>query len=252
VSDSCVPEDLPLIRGASLLEAHPAGLLALEKPAGVLSHPNRRGERKAKTLLRAEYDPSAECYEWTGDDGRERRLHLVHRLDSPTSGVILACLSDELAQIVRQAFAERKARKNYYALVREKAKGRDGLWKDKLEESRRGGKLRVLSGRGTEALTKASFERRRIGRLGLSLVRLRPITGRTHQLRVQCAVRGLPIVGDRTYGDFSFNRRASRSSGVDRLCLHASGIDVEVPHQGKTIFFSAESPVPRSFGKLMS
>ena len=246
------PEHLPLDREAQVLDFHPAGLVALEKPVGVLTHPNRKGGAKSHALLRADYDSSTESYSWKDETGEERSLHLVHRLDSPTSGVLLACLSAELAANIREVFANHKAGKTYYAIVREKAKARDGLWKDRLEESREGGKLRVKTGRGPEALTKAAFERRRVGRLGLSLLRLEPITGRTHQLRVQATTRGFPIVGDRVYGDFSLNRKLARATRVDRLCLHASSIEINFSHDGQSHHFFSESAIPRSFGKMLS
>jgi 23S rRNA-/tRNA-specific pseudouridylate synthase len=186
------------------------------------------------------------------DIGVERSLHLVHRLDSPTSGVLLATFSTELAVSLRKSFAERETRKTYYAIVREKGKARDGHWKDRLEEVREGGNLRVKAGRGHEALAKVTFERRRVGRLGLSLVRLEPVTGRTHQLRVQASTRGFPIVGDRIYGDFALNRKIARASRVERLCLHATSIELGFKHQGTSIKFYAESPLPRILGKLLS
>ena len=243
---------LPLDREAKILETHPAGLVAIDKPAGVRTHPNRKKERGPRSLLRAEYDAKAERYRWTDANGLHRHLYLAHRLDSPTSGVLLACTDPDLAETLRQAFSRRETQKTYYAVVREKNKVREGLWKDRLSEKREGGKLRVKTGKGPEALAEATFERRRCGRFNLSLLRLEPRTGRTHQLRVQTASRGLPIVGDGTYGDFAYNRKIARASRVERLCLHASSIVVALTHQGERLRFSAESPLPRAFGKLLA
>jgi len=244
-------EDLPLDREAKILDHHPSGLIGIDKPVGVLTHPNRKDEKKARTLLRADYDFAEERYTWVDDAGGERSLYLVHRLDSPTSGVLLATFSAELAISLRKSFAERETHKTYYAIVREKGKARDGHWKDRLEEIREGGKLRVKAGRGHEALAKVTFERRRVGRLGLSLLRLEPVTGRTHQLRVQASARGFPIVGDRIYGDFALNRKIGRASRVERLCLHATSIELDFKHQGTSIKFYTESPLPRILGKLL-
>ena len=245
-------EDLPLDRDAKILDHHPSGLIAIDKPVGVLTHPNRKNDKKARTLLRADYDFAEERYVWMDDIGVERSLHLVHRLDSPTSGVLLATFSAELAVSLRKSFAERETHKTYYAIVREKGKAKDGHWKDRLEEVREGGNLRVKTGRGQEALAKVTFERRRVGRLGLSLVRLEPVTGRTHQLRVQASTRGFPIVGDRIYGDFALNRKIARASRVERLCLHAISIELDFKYQGTSTKFYAESPLPRILGKLLS
>ena len=245
-------EELPLDREAKVLDHHPSGLIAIDKPVGVLTHPNRKDEKKARTLIRADYDFAEESYVWVDDKGDNRSLHLVHRLDSPTSGVLLATFSAELASSLRKSFAERETHKTYYAIVREKGKARNGNWKDRLEEIREGGKLRVKAGRGHEALAKVTFERRRVGRLGLSLLRLEPVTGRTHQLRVQASARGFPIVGDRIYGDFALNRKIGRASRVERLCLHATSIELDFKHQGTSIKFYTESPLPRILGKLLS
>ena len=83
-------EELPLDREAKVLDHHPSGLIAIDKPVGVLTHPNRKDEKKARTLIRADYDFAEESYVWVDDKGDNRSLHLVHRLDSPTSGVLLA------------------------------------------------------------------------------------------------------------------------------------------------------------------
>jgi 23S rRNA-/tRNA-specific pseudouridylate synthase len=71
-------------------------------------------------------------------------------------------------------------------------------------------------------------------------------------LRVQCALRNFPIVGDRNYGNFSMNRKFARASKIDRLCLHATKVELDVQVDGKVIHFAAEAPLPRSFGKLLS
>jgi 23S rRNA-/tRNA-specific pseudouridylate synthase len=84
----------------------------------------------------------------------------------------------------------------------------------------------------------------------LSVLELEPHTGRTHQLRVQCARRHLPILGDQNYGDFRRNREFSRRLGTDRLFLHARHVDVEFPLDGGKIRFDAESPLPPEFQRF--
>ncbi len=75
----------------------------------------------------------------------------------------------------------------------------------------------------------------------MSLIELQPLTGRTHQLRVQCAARGFPILGDRTYGDFAWNKRLK----AERLYLHAEKVSFIF---GK-ITFEAKYPSEWDFGK---
>ena len=108
---------LPLGRGVTLLVRDANGLVAFDKPAGVLSHPNS-AEDEPRALLTAPYSLESECYQWPAfaetpagkpGESRERtatpgRLWLLNRLDSATSGVILAAASEELAREVRAQF----------------------------------------------------------------------------------------------------------------------------------------------------
>ena len=102
--------DLPLGRNVEVIAHHPAGLIALQKPEGALSHPNRKG-KNAESLLRTSYDLDLQAFTWSDPSGAEQQLHLLHRLDSPTSGVILLSLNPDLAETIRALFAERKVRK---------------------------------------------------------------------------------------------------------------------------------------------
>ena len=81
----------------------------------------------------------------------------------------------------------------------------------------------------------------------LSLIQLEPKTGRSHQLRVQCAQRHLPIVGDATYGDFRLNRAFAKTTGEKRLFLHSARTCFEFEWQGRRHRFNAEAPVPTEF-----
>jgi 23S rRNA-/tRNA-specific pseudouridylate synthase len=78
-----------------------------------------------------------------------------------------------------------------------------------------------------------------------------PVTGRTHQLRVQCSKHGHPIVGDRTYGKFSFNREIKTETGVKRLLLHSTETTLRYAYRGKAREFRAESPMPDAFNTVL-
>jgi 23S rRNA-/tRNA-specific pseudouridylate synthase len=88
-------------------------------------------------------------------------------------------------------------------------------------------------------------------RNGVTLVELRPVTGRTHQLRVQCAKRHLPIVGDATYGDFRRNREFAKATGLKRLFLHSVDTRLEYSRGGRTFAFHSEAPLPEEFKRAM-
>ena len=62
----------------------------------------------------------------------------------------------------------------------------------------------------------------------------------------------MPVLGDKSYGNFSLNRKYSRASKIDRLFLHATNISLSVEFEGAKIDFDAEAPIPRTFGKLLS
>ena len=81
----------------------------------------------------------------------------------------------------------------------------------------------------------------------VSLIRLEPQTGRSHQLRVQCAKRGLPIVGDKTYGNFAANRLFARAGGARRMFLHSLEVSLDYSLGGAKFGFSAVAPLPPEF-----
>jgi tRNA pseudouridine65 synthase len=89
------------------------------------------------------------------------------------------------------------------------------------------------------------------GELPLALLQLEPRTGRSHQLRVQCAKRQLPIVGDQTYGDFPRNRQFAKLTGAKRLFLHSSETTFDYEFAGRKQAFRATAPLPDEFEKFL-
>jgi 23S rRNA-/tRNA-specific pseudouridylate synthase len=100
-ADHAFWEALPLGRDVTLIARDANGLAALNKPAGVLSHPNTTGDQP-RSLLNARYVLDGEFFEWTSPgSSAPRRLWLLNRLDSATSGVILAAANADLAREIR-------------------------------------------------------------------------------------------------------------------------------------------------------
>jgi tRNA pseudouridine65 synthase len=222
------------------------GLAALDKPEGVLSHPNVAKD-EGRSLVRAPYDAEEECFEWNADGG-VRRLWLINRLDSATSGLILAATSGDLAREVKAQFQRRQVRKTYQALVFGKPRQAAEKWTDVLAVKKHGDRIRTAAGSGSlPAECRMSLVRTASGPVRLSLIRLEPQTGRSHQLRVQCAKRGLPIVGDRTYGNFGANREFARAGGPRRMFLHSLAVAFEYGFGGGQHEFSAVAPLPPEF-----
>ena len=217
------PDDefLPLARKAELLAREDNGLVAVYKPSGVPSHPNREGEVAA---VMAPYDRDSESFRL--ENGR--RLELCNRLDSPTSGVLLLAENRECGSAIRRAFRERRVKKTYLAGVCGRPVPDTGSWRDRLVKSREKGQVRVRGGSGKGYLTAETAYRvldchSRMG-FEASLLELNPRTGRTHQLRVQSQMRNHPILGDKTYGDFTRNKEVRKGRGLRGLLLHAWGV----------------------------
>lgn len=223
------------------------GLIALDKPAGVRSHPNKSGSVDQGALVLAPYDLEQECYLL-----EEGPLYLLNRLDGPTSGLILLTRKPEVAREVRALFAAHRVEKTYQALVFGRVGRLDQTWRDRLQVKRGQGGLRTQAGQGDLSASKVRSMGSGGKVLPLSLLQLKPLTGRTHQLRVQCAQRRLPIVGDATYGDFALNKRAARELGIKRLCLHSSQVCLTLTDTAGGAQFTAECPAPAEFKLALS
>jgi tRNA pseudouridine65 synthase len=231
--------DLPVGQNVTILKFLENGLIALHKPDGIMSHPNET-RANPKALLTCNYDLENERYYWRGGE-----LFLLHRLDSPTSGVILGCTDFALARAVKKAFEDNAIQKTYRALVFGSPLSKKEIWQDRLEKN---GTSSVIARGKPNALT----EMKRVSTTRLedgifSDLELKPKTGKTHQLRVQAATRGLPMIGDATYGEFSWNRAFARMTGHKRLFLHALEVMVKLEWKSNLVEFYATSPLPKEF-----
>ncbi len=250
-------EGIPLRAGVRVLAEHPCGLAALDKPEDVLSHPNA-SEDNARSVITANYSLEEEAYHVRDGKGGIRKVWLINRLDGPTSGALLLATNEAAAVAARKAFATRAVAKEYLALCvgRDRLPVLRGTWDDLLA-TRRGGPegartVPVLPGQpprgpASQAITHVRVGRKAAGAIDLVELHLEPKTGRTHQLRVQCALRGHPILGDRTYGDFEANRELGAERGFRRLFLHAEFLELSPVIAGERIRFSVRSPAPPEF-----
>ncbi|MBL9077164.1 MAG: RluA family pseudouridine synthase [Planctomycetes bacterium] len=193
---------------------HDDDLLAIDKPAGLLSvSTDDERDRTALALVRAFAGPV-----WP-----------VHRLDRDTSGVLLFARSREANDRVRGDWD--RVEKVYRAVtdgVPDPAQGTIELplWEDR--------NLRVHAGQHPEARPASThYATLAVGR-GRSLVELRLDTGRKHQIRVHLAAIGCPVVGDVRYG-----------RGGERLCLHALRLSLPHPRDGRQVVL--EAPMPAGF-----
>ncbi|WP_336490756.1 RluA family pseudouridine synthase [Methylobacterium nigriterrae] len=207
--------------GARLLYRD-ALLLVIDKPAGLPVHPGPKGGETLTDHLDALRF------------GLPRRPEAVHRLDRDTSGCLALGRHAKALARLNRLFATSAAEKTYWALVAggpEAEAGRIDLPLARRSDDPRSWWMKA-DPEGEPALT----EFRVLGRApGAAWLELRPVTGRTHQLRVHCAAMGFPILGDPIYGD------APRAGGPG-LQLHARALSL--PLYPKRPPVRAEAPVP--------
>jgi len=223
-------------------------LLALNKPAGMIVHPTYRhadGTILNALLWRARGWPSAQ------------RPSLVGRLDKLTSGVLLVAKSAAVHAALQRADASGHSEKDYLAVVYGRvnvARGKIDLRIGHTARDRR----RMVASATTGAPSLTRFERlARVPapRAGLSLLRCRLATGRTHQIRVHLAARGWPLVGDPAYGEPRWSEivdvaLATTLRAFPRQALHAWRIALAHPITHERL--SIEAPLPQDFESLLT
>ncbi len=212
--------------------------MVVNKPAGILSHPNAGGaDSKQRAAFHGHYDLKEKSFR-----SPACTLWLIHRLDQDTSGVLMAAKDLKTADRLREAFEETAVRKTYLALVSGQMRG-EGPWLDHLITARERRQVRttVLKGRPPNA----ELHYRVLGSQAhhrLSLLEIQLITGKTHQIRVQSSSRHHPLIGDDVYGNFDLNRRLRKELGIRRLFLHAKRIEFKHPASGQRL--AIEAPLP--------
>lgn len=226
-----IPERIPLD-----VVYEDTDVILINKPAGLVVHP--AAGHASGTLVNAIL---AHVPDLAGIGG-ELRPGIVHRLDKDTSGLILIAKNDVALRNLQFQFKNRVVSKIYLALVEGKLTPERGridvpIGRDPRERKR----MAVLPGRGRPAQT----EYRVLEYLGeYSLVEIRPLTGRTHQIRVHLAAVGHPVVGDPVYG------RRQRKLPLARQFLHAWRLSFNLPPTGERITFTA--PLPEDLRRVLT
>jgi 23S rRNA pseudouridine1911/1915/1917 synthase len=209
-------------------------ILVLVKPAGLVVHP--AAGHQSGTLV---HGLLHHCSTLSGING-EQRPGIVHRLDQDTSGVMVVAKNDRSHRILVRQFSERQVKKIYLALVHgvpdatqghiNFAIGRHPLNRKKMAARFDGGREAVTDWRVIETFGKR-----------YSLLEVRPLTGRTHQIRVHLSHIGHPVIGDPVYGKRRKNHHLAM--GNVRLCLHASILSFSHPSTGRFLQFTADMPI---------
>jgi len=221
------PEEIPL--DVLYEDEH---VVAINKPAGMVVHPavgNRKG-----TLVNA----ILHAYPHMESRGAGERAGIVHRLDRDTSGVILVALSAAALEAIAKQFRDRTVEKEYLALVRGRVSAA-GTIDAAIGRHPRDRKRMSTAARRSRSAQSYYEPLERFD--GVTLLLVRPRTGRTHQIRVHLAAAGWPIVADPLYG----GGRVRGARPMTRLALHAWRIRFDHPVSGERVTVTA--PLPGDF-----
>jgi 23S rRNA pseudouridine1911/1915/1917 synthase len=201
--------------------------VVIDKPAGVLTH------------SKGAFNPEATVATWlssrvSGMAGE--RAGIVHRLDRATSGVMICAKTPEALSWLQKQFSQRKVKKAYRAVVSGVLAKEQAIIDMPIERNPRKPQTFRVGANGKPALTAYEVLKTN-GQL--SLLELRPETGRTHQLRVHLRQLGHPILGDTLYG----------GAPAERLFLHAASLEITLPSKKRQIF---SVPMPEIFEEVVA
>lgn len=213
-------------------------ILIVNKPHGVLSHPNPKSGKPQHSAFEGRYDADKRCFQTPGGP-----IFLIHRLDQDTSGVLLAAKDEKNANACREAFEKELVRKKYLMVGCGGGLKPTGTWLDHLATEHAGHQVRTAVRRGARPNAELHFRLLHYSAVHrLSFLEIDLITGKTHQIRVQAASRHLAVLGDDVYGSFELNRALKKSLGARRLFLHAHQLSLKHPASGQPLVISAPLP----------
>lgn len=176
-----------------------------------------------------------------------KSVYNVHRLDSKTSGLIVLAFSPEIAKHLTLQFEHKEIEKIYYALVKENPES--GTFNENVLIKKRGKKKPAITHFKTLEFIKTSICYKEFKNIGLSLVEIKPETGRWHQIRQHFAMHRFDILGDTHHGDWTLNRIITEKTGIKRLFLHAGKLSFTHPVLNQKISF--ESSIPEDFQNVL-
>lgn len=203
-------------------------LLVINKPAGVLVQGDATGDiplvEIAKEYIRKKYNKPGDVF-----------LGVVHRLDRPVSGVVVFARTSKALERMNELFRNRDTQKIYWALVSTKPTRNEGTLVHWLMKDEKKNKTTAYSRENPNGSRSELNYQVIANKSGYFLVEVNPITGRPHQIRVQLASMGCPIVGDVKYG-------SEISSPDGSIGLHARKLSFIHPVKKEPIVISAKLP----------
>ncbi len=201
-------------------------ILAVDKPAGMLIHPSRATMTGTLANLVIGY------YQRTGQSGA---FHPITRLDRDTFGIVLIAKNAHIHALLNDLHSAGQLKKTYHALVFGGPVECSGIIDAPIARRELPSLLRFVSPEGKPSITEFSVLERRDDFCKLSL---RPVTGRTHQLRVHCTYMGFPILGDPQYGSEA-SATYSRAKGLASQLLCAKQLEFIHPITGEKMLLSS-------------
>jgi tRNA pseudouridine65 synthase len=221
-------------------------IVAVNKPPGLLVHRSMIDRHETQFAMQMVRDQLGQ------------HVYTVHRLDKPTSGILLFALSSDIAKVLSQAFAENNIQKQYLALIRGHSDEGDIIdypLKEKLDKiaDKRVSKDKEAQSAVTHYSTIDRFELpHAVGRYNsarASLVKLQPKTGRKHQLRRHMAHIRHPIFGDTTHGDGKQNRFMKDIYAFKGLALTA--VSLRLMHPKSAVALDIYAPLDSRFQLIL-
>lgn len=203
-------------------------LLIVDKASGVLVQGDNTGDvplaERCKEYIKEKYQKPGAVF-----------LGVVHRLDRPVSGVVALARTSKALTRMNALFRDRKTEKIYWALVSNKPKEKSGTLIHWLSKDEKKNKVTAYT-RETKDALHSELSYKVLGAVNNHwLLEVNPKTGRPHQIRVQLASMGCPIVGDLKYGYAAPNSDAS-------ICLHAKSLAFQHPVKDEFVKFSTKPP----------
>jgi 23S rRNA pseudouridine1911/1915/1917 synthase len=234
-----VPEYIPLD-----IVYEDGRVIVVNKPQGLVVHPgagNPSGTLANALLWRLCRKQGGAAADAVGLLSGNPRPFIVHRLDKDTSGLLIAAWDSDALAFLSDQFKARTVRKTYAAIVKGRPARACGVISSNIVRDRNDRKrFTVSDNAGRSALTRYKVVR---SAGGLSLLKIRPKTGRTHQIRVHLRSIGHPVIGDRLYGPSVPARMPSQT-----LALHSKTLEIVLPGGNRARF---TTPLPPHFKEIM-
>jgi len=225
IASNIIPEKIPL---DIIFEND--NVIVVNKPAGMVVHPSAGHDSGTLVHALLAHAPFLEGI------GGIQRPGIVHRLDKNTSGILIVAKNDQSHRWLQKEFKNRNVEKIYHALVDGLPITQNGKISAPIYRDRSHRKKMAIApiGKGKTAETKFFTEKKFTKH---SYLRVHPLTGRTHQIRVHLASIQLPIAGDTVYG------YKSPTIALKRHFLHASSLKIRLPGESEITEFSAKLPL---------